>query len=452
MNNEHNPIALRIGVIQRLWLSERAKSIFEKRLFRLRCKPEDAVLVHGMLMVEGTVQGKSIDTLLGFCFDYQGDVDYLKRLCTEWLNGFEKEREKHGITWSAGDDFSSRLQLFDEPQREELLTLLVEMAVSFKELDRKYHNMLLLYLCPEQIANPMEFVTLCTELLERMPAYVGILVLDLKGHERFGKLKAEVSTIYSEIDVPDQGMDAAYTELMTQGNPHDQQVQFRKYMLEMGKSAKANDKSGLDRWGDRLLHLGKESGLPSFYASTCLVYSGFLFQFKSADKQILNLLDLGISLAERTYRSQKDTAGVLLQLYSYKGAHHSMKRRKEAAVEAFTCQGAIASEVGQMDQAFIATTYAMMVLRRDKGRHYDLLVEQAFVLGGSLPDETLRTLNYSFVVLAYLEKNRVDDLVSDQLEQRMASIYGADWRRLGKRTKRGFGMGNQIMDDALNER
>ena len=70
MNNEHNPIAVRIGNIQQIYNKSRINNP-KARLFNMVCNAEDYPLVNGFLKLECSQYGKSIDSFVVFFFDFQ---------------------------------------------------------------------------------------------------------------------------------------------------------------------------------------------------------------------------------------------------------------------------------------------------------------------------------------------------------------------------------------------
>ena len=198
------------------------------------------------------------------------------------------------------------------------------------------------------------------------------------------------------LQVPNFDLKGAYKQIATQGNPTDPQVQFRRCMFEMGEAAGANNKSKLNQWGQKMLEVTQSTGNRSFWASAHLVYAGFLFQFKD-DEKIEELLNKGIAITAKEYKDKPESAGVLLQLYSYKGSYASMTGKKEEALEWFTKQARTATELQLTEQALLAYNNLLLLAQKNKNDFFYNTIKESFEVGYPLKDEQLKNINFTFI-------------------------------------------------------
>ena len=94
MNNEHNPIAIRVGQIQDLWI-QRRQECPDAKVYCLTCNQEDYPLLEGFIRLEGSPYGKSDDTILAFMTDYESPIVLYSFLINEWITSFEADLKKY---------------------------------------------------------------------------------------------------------------------------------------------------------------------------------------------------------------------------------------------------------------------------------------------------------------------------------------------------------------------
>ncbi|QYS90071.1 hypothetical protein [Flavobacterium davisii] len=183
-----------------------------------------------------------------------------------------------------------------------------------------------------------------------------------------------------------------------------------------------------------MLSLTKSTADHSFWASAHLIYAGFLFQFKE-EPHILRLLDKGILIAEKEYPNQPILAGTLIQLYSYKASYYSMIGNTEKAVDNFVKQAQIAEKAQLIEQMILAHIYALLLLKNDRSAVYQKIIQNSFEKGYPLSDELLKGINFAFITEKYLALNSANITPSEknQIEERMQSIYGQEWREYAKK-------------------
>ncbi|QYS87181.1 hypothetical protein JJC03_04330 [Flavobacterium oreochromis] len=108
---------------------------------------------------------------------------------------------------------------------------------------------------PIDISNKNELEKWFEYFLPLLPKDVTILTVDVhekKDYESFLKIAKEKG---KNIIIPSLNMTSAYNELMTQGNPSDPQVEYRKCIMEMGKATGEKNIENLRHWGKKHLAL-----------------------------------------------------------------------------------------------------------------------------------------------------------------------------------------------------
>ena len=77
MNNEHNPIAIRISNIQDLWIESREK-FPDAKVYCLVCEMTDYQLLEGFIRLEASEYGRTSDLIVGFKTDYDNQTNFYK--------------------------------------------------------------------------------------------------------------------------------------------------------------------------------------------------------------------------------------------------------------------------------------------------------------------------------------------------------------------------------------
>lgn len=93
INNEHNPIAIRISNIQSLWIENREKHP-DSKIYCLVCEPADYQLIEGFIRLEASEHGCTSDIIVGFKTDFDNKTDFYRFLTKEWINSFSIDVEK----------------------------------------------------------------------------------------------------------------------------------------------------------------------------------------------------------------------------------------------------------------------------------------------------------------------------------------------------------------------
>lgn len=435
MNNEHNPIAVRIDKIGALWEHTRRNNP-DVRLFCMSCQTDDMPLVEGFLRLECSAYGKSEDTFVVFKTDFDNKTDFFIFLISEWLRSFEQELKEHKVSrWTEFYDFCREYETIDKSSNEALKEFYIRLITSFKAFEGRNNNILSIVFIIKKISDCRELKDAIKELASLLPHNIGFLLIDYKGRNAYKPLLEELPPITILIDIPDQDMGGAYKELATQGNPNDLHVRYRKCLFRLGEAAQQNNTPKVIEQGEELISICRASGQASFWASAYLVYAGFLFGFKQEHERVNRLLDTGISIVTPEYREKSDSLGVLLQLYMYKGAFMNMIGEKEQAVDFFLKSAELARENNQPLQTLTGYNYALIVAMKKEKNYYMPILIRAFEYGYSLSDEDLKTANLAFIAYNYINRYpQVDAQEKENIVRRMASLYGENWHRTPQET------------------
>jgi hypothetical protein len=425
-NNEHNPVAKRINSIQDSWNKERER-LPHVRLFRLLFFQEDFTFVNGFLQLESSAHGKTPDTFVVFMHDFQNEEQFYKTLLLHWMSTFEKEaKENPQWKWDDLPALQEEFYAIEKTDKPPYLQLTNKLLTSFKAFEGKSGNLLMVGFVPKHISNVKEYNKAIVALFELLPDDVGLLVLDFNESEKHKDIIKKVDDKGVTIVIPNQDLKSTYKELASQGNPNDPQVKFRQCMLEMGEASANGNRKEVDSWGKKMLDITQATGNRSFWASAYLIYAGFLFRFKD-DIVIHEYLDKGIKIAKSDYKEKAENAGVLLQLYSYKGSYYSMRGDQDEAILWFLKQAETAKDLEQQAQAVTAYQYALIIAEKYKNAQYESIVEKAFETGYTLNDDYLKTLNFAYIAYHFLKTTQKPAEVRQEINLKMEAIFGKNW-------------------------
>ena len=104
------------------------------------------------------------------------------------------------------------------------------------------------------------------EFLDATDDYIGLFFMEVKGEEIFSPIIKKMEDKGCVVELPNQNMGAAYKEIITQGDPNDPQVQYRKLLLEMGEETAKNNRK-------RLYKIATEEFFPLCKKIGCLLYT-----------------------------------------------------------------------------------------------------------------------------------------------------------------------------------
>lgn len=428
INNEHNPIAIRISNIQDLWIENREKHP-DSKVYCLICAPEDYQLVEGFIRLEASEYGRCSDIIVGFRADYDDKREFYKFLVQEWINSFSMDLEKNPEWhWTDFEALKSQAEKIDSFSTDEIRDFYIRLVTSFKNFVGD-ENLLGITLFISRISNVVSLNDSIKELAERLPDGIAFILIDYKKREVYEPLYSEMKGNICIIDIPNQNIAGAYKEIATQGNPQDPHIKYRKCLFELGEAASKGERDKAKRIGNELLRVSREIGGTAFMASSYLVFGGFMIKFHKEADFCQELLDKGISLVLPKYHEEQDCAQILIQLYNYKGAVYSYNKEILAAVNEYLKAISVAKEMDMKAEVVNEYNYALLLALRKDRLTYEPILNDAFDYGYALPDEDLRIVNLSFIASTYLDKAyQLDSSAREGIIKRMSDLYGDDWQ------------------------
>lgn len=434
MTNEHNPIAIRINRLQDQWIQGR-KIKPTSRVIRWLVTPDDVPLVNGFYKLESSPHGKIEESLVVLLTDFDDADVFSYQLSKDWLEMYEKDLEKYPqLDWKDFSKLKEQFLALDQKEKTESEDFFIELLTSFKEYEGSPKT-LFIGINPRKVWNHQEMNNWCLQFFKKLPETIGLVLTDHKGKGYHDSLFANLGNQAHTLVLIDQDMKGAYKDIATQGNPNDPQVAFRKYMMEMGDCAAKNDKKGVDKWGQKILEVTQKSGQKPFWMSAHLVYAGFLFGFKDSTK-IHQLLDKAIQIGKPNMKSDPATAGLILQLYSYKAAYYSMDGKHQKAFDWFVKQAELSLEQKQDLSAVGAYKNAILVASQQNMKQQLLqILPTAFDTGYELEDTNLKTTEFAFTAKHYLEAPLpIPAEKTLEIEARMIELFGEKWKNVTQPT------------------
>ncbi len=428
INNEHNPIAIRINYIQDLWIENREKHP-DSKIYCLVCEPSDYQLLEGFIRLEASQYGRTSDIIVGFKTEYNNKESFYKFLIDEWLRSFGADLEKNpSWGWSDFVSFQTEAASINSKSVAELRELYIRLVSSFKIFVGD-DNLLGITLFISRIEDVELMNETIKEIADRIPNGVALILTDYKNRNVYTSLLSEMKGKICLIDIPNQNMAGAYKEIATQGKSQDPNVKYRKCLFELGEAASKGDKDEAKRLGHDLLKLSREIGGTAFMASSYLIFGGFMIKFHREEEFCHELFDKGISLVLPKYHEEQDCAQILLQLYNYKGTVCSYNKDISGAIKEFMKSVRIAKDLDMKTEVVNEYNYALILALRKERFTYEPILNEAFEYGYSLSDEDLRIVNLSFIASTYINKTyRIDASVRDEIIKRMSYLYGEDWQ------------------------
>lgn len=250
-NNEHNPIAARIGNIQNLWIEERQKHP-DAKVYCITCDQEDYPLVEGFIRLEGSPYGKSSDIVLAFITDYESPAILYSFLINEWITSFEADLKKYSEwNWTEFDSLKKEATKLDHNDSKSLKTFYARMVSSFKEFAGIADNILAITIIIYKIGDVESLNKCMKELAELLPSHVSLILTDYNSREVYEPLLESLKEKACRIKIPNQNTAGAYKEIATQGDPHNPQVKYRRCLFELGEATNAGKKAGGEATGRR---------------------------------------------------------------------------------------------------------------------------------------------------------------------------------------------------------
>lgn len=437
MDNEHNPISIRIRQVQDLWLKVRSEKP-HARAFVMNYTPEDYALIEGFIGIESTPHGISDDTFLVFRTLLDNKGDFYKSLIEQWITAFEKDLESHP-EWHWNDFAILKEQYHKLSPKDEhnLLSFYSQLLHSFKRFEGVTGNLLVLVLLIERVESFDVLHEVLKEFLDATDDYIGLFFMEVKGEEIFSPIIKKMEDKGCVVELPNQNMGAAYKEIITQGDPNDPQVQYRKLLLEMGEeTAKSNRKRLYKIATEEFFPLCKKIGDTNLWISGYLAVSGFLMHFiKEEAEHLQQMLDKALAVIQEATPADEPLmyADLMIHCYLYKGAAYAMAKDLEKASSHFMNAIRISKQTENHAQTINCYNSILLVLLKKERTDYTPILKEAFEYGYSLTDEELKLINISFIAQAFLSKGEnVSGKLEQEINDRMVTLYGVHWQESPK--------------------
>ncbi|OEK08201.1 hypothetical protein A8C32_01685 [Flavivirga aquatica] len=439
MSNEHNPIAQRINLLQDLWIQQRLLKP-KAQFIRWLIDEPDVPLVNGFYKLESSPYGKIDETLVVMLTDFDTITTFSYDLAKDWLTAYKKDAEKYPeLQWPDFELLHASFKQIDKENTEASNVFLVELFTKFKTYEGK-QTPLFIGVNPRKVTSYNELCVWICNIIEQLPQNIGLLVTDYKANNFYEAVFTNKEALFEKqtISLKNQNIQGAYTKLMTQGNPNDPEVAFRKCMIKMGEAATKGHQEKLINWGEKGLNIAKQTTNLSFWASAHLIYVGHLFGFKDTPR-INHLLDKGIKIGHKNLED-KALLGVTLQLYSYKAAYYSFINKKEDALNWFLKQATLAQE--NNENYITVTAYKNAILLADQNKKISEMqdiIPVAFQTGYVIEDDTLKNTEFAYIASYYVnmlhEKEEETPQIKAELEainKRMSHLFGETWEHQAK--------------------
>lgn len=443
MNNLHNPIAVRVQRVQELWLKE-STAHPQARVFILRYEPSDAPLVEGFLALEPTEHGLSDDTFLLFRVSLNNTEQLLKAIISEWIATYQREQQEHPEwNWIEFSSYQEEFKLCSKQGSSTLWNFYQRMLTSFKQFEGLDGNRLVQVLLLDRI----ESIDILKETLQafanNLPSFASILLIEDKSKESlYEPIIKELGKKAYLFYLPNQRMNEAYKELAAQGESSDPEVQYRMLLFELGEAAQKQDKGRLKRLAEqRFIPLCRSMNDTAMWVSSYLIVAGFMMQIKGEEKYTQELLDKGLEIlqAESPADAPFKFSDLLIQYHMYKGACYAMSKYLSDATSSFMHAVAVAREVGHKAFAVNAYNSALIVALKQERRDYFPILKEAYSYVMAFSNEELKSINISFIVSAYLDKEQeLNSKQRDMLRTRMVELYGVHWDASPKEAMKHF--------------
>ncbi|MFK7107396.1 hypothetical protein [Flavobacterium oreochromis] len=428
--NEHNPIAIRIGKIQKIWKEEVIPYHF--KYINILTSNDDMSIIEGFLKLEASQYG-TLQAVFHIMLTSFHDIhSFSYHLIQHWIEEFEKEKQIHtSLDWKNLEDIKNEFSLLDKKSNH-CHTLLAKMIEDYKQCfvpDIPFY----LGIKPIDISNKNELEKWFEYFLPLLPKDVTILTVDVhekKDYESFLKIAKEKG---KNIIIPSLNMTSAYNELMTQGNPSDPQVEYRKCIMEMGKATGEKNIENLRHWGKKTLSVTQSTGNRTLWASAHIVYAGFLLNF-SEYNSIDKLLNKGIQILSS--EEKEENTMLLLQFYTMKATTYNIQNETEKAIDSFIKQINLAKEKNMHFAQIQGYLYLFLIATPSNMPNYKLHVKNAYECGIKLDHEMLKSLNFGFIADIYLEQWAIKDhILYKETEEQMLRIYGEEWQKTINQTR-----------------
>lgn len=422
--NEHSPIARCIEAMQQKW----QEATGPHPHYRLACwciAPEEAALLNGFCKVESSPQGGLPERFVVLLTPFESQQSFSTHLLGHWLDGWEKAPPAGSPPEATEQMAAFRSQLEGGAPPD---ALLVEL-LAYVQQDAPNHP-LVLGLIPRQVADFPAYNRWLIVLAGALPQGVKLMVAD---HRDQPQLKAALRQLGDDalrLEGGELGLRQALNQVAASGDATQPGVQFRHCLLGMGRAAEARHRAGLDEWGEKALRVAQASAQPSLMATARLVYAGFLMHFKAGEK-IKALLAEGQQIAQTALTGgDAGCLPILLQLYGYQGAWHSMHSEWGLAAGWMAKQAQLALAHELLLPALTACRMAAHFYQKNGNEapfaHYTALGYQT---GQALDDPTLKSSDYGLLARDYYQQLLREEKAAEAgaVDARLRQLYGENW-------------------------
>ncbi len=428
MNNEHNPIAIRINRIQESWKDQIQNNNYKVVRFLLDDE-DDLPLINGFYKLESSIHRSIDEVLVVMLTDFENSKEYSYRLAKDWILEYEKSLSKYpDLPWTEFTTYKDKILLANP----NLLQghLLIEMLASYKKSIPFPTENLRIGIVPRKIYSYPDFAKWIEKFALQLPQDIGIVLTDYTQNLYYSSVMNNTNFSSYSLHIESQNMKGAYQEIIRSGNPSDPQVKFNNCMLEMGKKASAQNKNGVHHWGKKLLEVGQSTGDKGIWASAHLIYAGFLFGFK--DLSIQPLLDKGIKICYSQLKNNDTSSlGILLQLYNYKASYYSIEGNSSKAWEWFIKSTQEAMKFQHYMEAISSCKNAIIIAEKNfmKSDMNQYLENGIFKELYKQDDEFIKATEFNYIANYYLSNSPTLTQEEYQtIDQRLIRLYGKKWR------------------------
>jgi len=423
--NRHNPIARMVESLQSKWL-EATSQCSNYKLIRWLVQPEESAIVNGFYQLESSPYGSLPEFFLVLFTPFEKSEEaFSRRLISDWTEIWKQDKfvEQSGVKWNP-EQWLKKVENTSQPER-----ILAEMLIDFQTQICKKTQTLVLGLIPRSVGDFGIFNSWIINMIKQLPPEIKLSLTDHTGKnylkESFKYFKDEALT----IECPDMGLNKAIRQMATSGDANNPEVNFRKCLYNMSDGVTAKNEKHIHEWGKKALRIAQETGVKSFLASAYLIYAGFLMHLKKEETD--ELLDSGIRIAEAAIKNEdKESVGILLQLYGYKAAYLSIKGKTSQSCQWLLKQVKLAVE---NKQGVYAISICRMAARAAKKAgeydYYDESLRLGYSAGEELTDEELRISEIRIIAFYYAENLRKEKKMAevDAISRRMQAIFGKSW-------------------------
>lgn len=430
MNHEHNPVAVRIGKLQKEWSNATEKQP-AYTVARWVIYNEDIDFLNGFLKLESSPHGSLDEVFVALFTPFSTPESFAKSFVADWIEMYRQglDETPQQTVWGF-QSFKDRLEKL--PLNDTAESLMAEMLHDFSRYASLDTRNLVITLLPRSISDNQAYVKWLAKFLTShdFSSTIKFSIVDYVAQDYFASIHKEEGIKSIAVNVPDLNMRGAVSELAAMGNPNDPQVQFRICMTKMGEATGKNKRADLDHWGAKLLEAGQRTGDQGTYASAYLIYGGFLMHFPAKEESYM-MLAKAEAIAKRAVKQDEKNAVILIQIYGYMGALASMHKEHKEALQYFVKQADLANQYNLPVNAISAyKTIIYLCHTHGYTEEYAQYTEQGYQAGLLINDEELSVSDFTFIAYHYRELNhynKPDEVKA--MNERMEQLFGVNWHK-----------------------